>query len=174
MANTLRISIFCLDQVGLISAITGRLFDMGVNLGDTAFAILGTGAEFTAVCDTPTELGIPEIEEQLKSLPELKNADISINQFDLSTIHGPTANITHKITISRGDNPGLIARLSEVFLEFNANIVRLNSEIVPGDTGNQYMIYISVWIPEETSEACLSTVANTANALQMRCHTEKV
>lgn len=38
------------DRVGLISAVTARLFDLGANLADTNFAVLGTGFEFNAVC----------------------------------------------------------------------------------------------------------------------------
>ncbi|MBU3915784.1 ACT domain-containing protein [bacterium] len=174
MTSNIRISIFCPDRVGLISAITGKLFDLGINLGDTNFAVLGTGAEYAAVCETHSELDIEEIEEHLKSLPELENADISVNRFDLSSVHGPTASITHRITIKGGDNPGLVARLSEVFVEFKANIVRLNSEKIPGEAGNQYLIDFSVWIPEESTESCLATISNTANTLQMHCQVKKV
>ncbi|MCP4749535.1 MAG: amino acid-binding protein [Proteobacteria bacterium] len=173
MTTTLRISVFCPDRVGLISAITGKLFDLGANLGDTAFAVLGTGAEFTTVCDLPEGTSKDEVEEQLNSLEELKEADVTVSLFQLQPIHGPMADITHRITIRGGDNPGLVARLSEVFVEFDANIVRLNSEKIPGGTGDQYLIHISAWIPESCAEACLATITNTASALQMRCHAEK-
>ncbi len=174
MITSLRISIFCPDQVGLVSAITGKLFDLGINLGDTSFAVLGTGAEFTSVCEAPSELEIQEVQEQLQSLEELKNADISVKHFDLSMLHGPTANITHKIKVKGGDNPGLIARLSEVFIEFKANIVRLDSEKIISGKQDEYLIHISVWIPELIAEACIATVVNTANTLQMQCQTEKI
>ena len=40
---TVLITIFCHDRTGLVSAITGRLFEIGANLGDTSFAMLGGG-----------------------------------------------------------------------------------------------------------------------------------
>jgi len=166
---TVRISIFCQDQVGLVSAITGRLFDLGVNLGDTSFSILGSGAEFAIVCDVPKSLEKQEIEEQLSDLKELQGADINVSLFELDSTHGSNANITHFILINGGDNPGLIARISEVFIEFGANIVRLNSERISGEKGDQYGIEIAVWIPAINSEACLATVSNTAATLQMQC-----
>ena len=42
------VSILVQDRVGLVSEIADHLFDAGVNLGDTTFAVLGSGAEFTA------------------------------------------------------------------------------------------------------------------------------
>ena len=174
MTTTLRISVFCPDNIGLISAITGRLFDLGANLGDTSFSVLGTGAEFTAVCEVPDTVGAAEIEEQLQSLTLLEGADITVAPFNLSVIQGPKANITHHISVEGRDNPGLVARLTEVFVEFNANIVRLNSSKILGEEGDQYLINFAVWIPDSSVDACLATIANTASTLQMKCHSEPV
>ncbi len=70
-----RISVFCADRVGLISAITSILFDLGINLGDMTFAVLGSGAKYTSVCEAPEELGIADLKAQLIDIEELKGAD---------------------------------------------------------------------------------------------------
>lgn len=168
---SLLISIFCPDQTGLISAITGKLFDLGINFGDTTFAILGTGAEFTTVCELPTDLTQVEVDEHLKALPELADAKISITTFELSTQHQQTAHITHYFTIQGEDHPGLIAQLSEVFMKFDANIVQLNARVVP--TSTQYIIQIAAWIPKERTTSCLASINNTASSLQMSCQWEE-
>ncbi|MBU2648120.1 amino acid-binding protein [bacterium] len=172
MSTLFRISIFCPDKMGLISAITGKLFDLGANLGDTNFAVLGTGAEYTAVCSIPESVTKTDLEEQLGALPELKNADIRVAPFDLQISHSASAQITHRILVEGGDNPGLVARLSEVFVEFDANIVRLNTEVIPGKPNNLYRIDICVFIPDPSIQACLATVENTASTLQMVCSVE--
>ncbi len=174
MSTPFRISIFCPDKIGLISAVTGRLFDLGTNLGDTNFAILGTGAEYTAVCTVPDTVSKSEIEEQLRALPELKEADIQVVPFKMQISHAAIANSTHRIIVEGGDSPGLVARLTEVFVEFQANIVRLNTEVIPRETGDQYRIDIYVYIPSSSMQACLATVENTASALQMRCLVESL
>ena len=132
MSTPLRISIFCPDKIGLISAITGKLFDLGANRGDTNFA------------------------------------------FDMPISHAASANITHRILVEGGDNPGLVARLTEVFVEFKANIVRLNTEVTLGEPSDQYRIDIHVYIPNPSVQACLATIENTASALQMRCFVESL
>lgn len=169
MSLSALVSIIGPDRVGLVSAITGRLFDLGANLGDTAFAVLGGGAEFTAICEFAAEMDLETLEQELEALPELDGAEVIVQRFELPTMHSASETITHMITVSGGDSPGLMARLCEVFEQFGANIVRLNSERVPGGTaqhgGNQYVITTAVSIPEASTDACLATIANTAGEM---------
>ena len=166
MTSTVLVSIICPDRIGLVSAVTGELFDLGANLGDTTFAVLGGGAEFTAVCSLPEDITIALLESNLKALDDLAEAEITVADFELSPVHGETAQITHRISLKGGDHPGLIARLSEVFIQFKANIVRLNSEGIPGGNNDQYEVRIAAWIPPESAKSCLATIANTAGELQ--------
>lgn len=169
MATVALISIICEDRTGLISAITARLFDLGANLGDTTFAILGGGAEFTTICELPPDLSLEDVQRDLAGLPELHGAKLAVSPFSYESVHGPSAEITHRVEIHGADSPGLIARLSEVFVEFGANIVRLNSARVPGTDGAKYVLRLAVWIPAAKTETCLATVANTAGALNLTC-----
>ena len=66
----------------------------------------------------------------------LQGAEITVAVFTLEPLHGPSQQITHRITLSGGDQPGMIACLSELFIEFKANIVRLVSET--GGDGAKY------------------------------------
>lgn len=168
------VSVSCPDRVGLVSATTGCLFELGVNLGDTTFAVLGEAAEFTSVVEVPPGSTPEAIEAALRQLPELKDADISVSPFELAPIHGPSGQVNYRITVSGGDRPGLIARLSEVFVEFKANIVRLNAERVVPPDGTRYAVIFAVYIPEEHVRSCLATVANTAGGLGLSCEWEEV
>ncbi len=168
------VSISCPDRVGLVSAITGCLFELGGNLGDTTFAVLGGGAEFISVVEMPEGTGPEALEAVLRKLPELDDADISVSPFTLAPVHGPSGKVNYRITVSGGDRPGLIARLSEVFVEFKANIVRLNAERIVVPDSTQYAVIIAVSIPEENVRSCLATVANTAGGLGLGCEWEEM
>lgn len=168
--RTVLISIFCPDRTGLVAAITGRLFEIGANLGDTSFAVLGTGAEFTSVSEVPDSLQPEGIEADLASLPELAGARISVRPFDLGTGHGPLARVTHRIALSGGDRPGLIARLSEVFGAFGANIVRIDAQRWHDE--GLYVTRFAVAITDR-AEVCLATIANTAGELNLTCRIEE-
>ncbi|MGF1640759.1 MAG: glycine cleavage system protein R [Rhodospirillales bacterium] len=173
MTTVALISITGPDRVGLISAISGRLFELGANLGDTAFAVLGAGAEFTSVVELPDDLGLEATAAELQALPELADAEVSVTRFALAPVHGPLGRVTHTITVAGGDRPGLIARLSEVFQQFQANIVRLNAERIDDPRGgSHYAVVFAVCLPEDNARNCLATVANTAGSLALSCHWE--
>ncbi|MEO5335518.1 MAG: amino acid-binding protein [Magnetospirillum sp. WYHS-4] len=174
MTNTAWISISCQDRVGLVAEIAGRIFDLGGNLGDTTFSVLGEGAEFTSLCDFPASVAPGAVEAELKTLPELDGAQVSVRHFDLAPVHGPAGQVTHRIAVSGGDRPGLVARLCEVFVQFHANIVRLHAEKIPGPGGGQYVVNMAVNIPPDATQRCLATIANTAGELRLDCHWEAV
>jgi len=169
MQNVYLVSVLSSDKTGLVSAISGCLFDLGINLGSTNFSVLGSGAKFTAVCESDPEISRVSLEETLGSLPELANAEIQVVDFEFSAEPAANTEITHRITIQGGDHPGLVARLTEVFIEFDANIVRLNADRLNNDGEDQYLIQIAAWIPGSREHACMASIGNTASALQMQC-----
>lgn len=168
------VSISCPDRVGIVSAATGCLFELGANLGDTTFAVLGEAAEFSSVVEVPPGVTPGDIDAALRRLPELSNAEISVALFELEPVRGQSGQVNYRITVSGGDRPGLIARLSEVFVEFKVNIVRLNAERIIAEDNAQYAVIMAVYIPEENVRSCLATVANTAGGLGLCCEWEKV
>lgn len=174
MAETVLISVLCPDRVGLVAAVTGRLFDLGGNLGDTVFAVLGGGAEFTSICDLPDGVDPATVERDLRALPELEDADIAVRPFGMASTHGPSGTVTHRIVVSGGDRPGLIARLCEVFVQFKANVVRLNAQKGIDGGRERYAIVAEVWIPQGSAPSCLATVDNTAGELGLACRWEKI
>lgn len=173
-ANTALISIICQDSAGLIADVTGRLFDLGVNLGDTTFAVLGGGAEFTLVGKLPANVDLDEVERELRAVPLLENAQLTVRPFTYRETHDQSAQITHRIEITGDDSPGLIARLSEAFSQMGANIVRLNSESVPSPSGARFLLRMAVNVPESKAAVCMATVANTAGQMNLTCRWQQV
>lgn len=169
MAHDVRIAVSCPDRTGLLAAITGRLFDLGANLGDTAFAVLGEAAEYACVAELPDTVSTGDVTSELAGLPELDGAEISVTPFALSSVHAEQGRVTHRIEVRGEDKPGLVARLAEVFAEFNANIVRLDSERLPGGAAGEYLIRFEVWIAPERATNCIAAAANTAGSLGLSC-----
>ncbi len=174
MASVALVSILCRDRVGLVSAIADHLFGAGVNLGDTAFAVLGTGAEFTSVCELPDGVTIQELEEGLARIPELEGAQVRVVPFAFEPSPGPMGRITHRVEVSGGDQLGLIARLSEIFTHYGANIVRLEAQKLPDRQGGRYVTRFAVSLPPDRAEICLAAVGNTAGSLGLASRAEVV
>lgn len=165
--NTMLISVLTADRTGLIAAISGCLFDLGANLGDTTFAVLGEGAEFASVADLPPSISVNDVKVRLAALPEVAGGHVDVTPYSFKPHYGPTARVTHRITISGGDQPGLVARLSEAFGQYGANIVHLEAQKSPEPTPGRYMTRFAVSIPANTTETCLATVTNTAGSLNL-------
>jgi glycine cleavage system transcriptional repressor len=173
MASIALVSVLGADRVGLVAAIAEHLFNAGVNLRDTTFAALGSGAEFVALCELPAGLTAGEIEAGLKGLPELEGAEIRAVPYAFDPSPGPAGSVTHRITISGGDQLGLVARLAEVFRQYEANIVRLEARKLSDQEGGLYVTRFAVFIPEDRRSLCLATVGNTAGTLGLSCKVEE-
>ncbi len=165
MPSVALVSILCHDRVGLVSSVADFLFSAGVNLRDTTFAVYGAGAEFSSVCELPDGTTVDDLQEGLARLPELEGAELRVAPFAFDPTPGPTVRITHRIEVSGGDQLGLIARLSEIFAQFGANIVRLDAQKLPDAEGGRYVTRFAVSLPLDRADTCLSAIANTAGSL---------
>lgn len=79
-----------------------------------------------------------------------------------------------RIAISCPDRPGLVARLTEAFSDYGANIVRMDCERVSGGSAEDYIVRIEAWIPEDRADTCLAAVDNTAQSLGLTYSAESV
>ena len=167
-ASQVYVTISGQDRLGLISAVTACLFDLGATLGDTSYTVLGTGFDFSAVCDMPAGVTLAEIRTGLVRLEVLEGARITVEPFELEPSQAENARITHRLRVTGGDRPGLIARLSEVFQQFEANVVRMTSvrRLVENEQYD-YITRFAVHIPEGRSDACMAAIDNTAQQLSL-------
>ena len=172
MAHDVRIAISCPDRSGLISALTGYLFDMGAEIGDASFVALSGRAEFAAVARLPDDVSADDVHAGLDSLADLKGADISVAALSLNNAAGEIAHVTHRIEVRGTDRPGLVARLTEVFADYGANIERMDCERISGRFAEDYVIRVEAWIPPERAETCLAALDNTAQSLGLSSSAE--
>lgn len=174
MSQDIRIAISCPDRTGLLSALAGRLFDLGADMGDASFAVLGQTAEFAAVARLPENLSLDDIRSALEDVEELGGAQIDVTAIVGDAPRADSGHVTHRVEIRGADQPGLVARLTEAFADYKANIVRMDCERVPSGTMGDYLIRIEAWIPESRAATCLAAVDSTAQALGLSSHAEPV
>ncbi len=174
MSHSLYVSLKGPDRIGLVAAVAGSLFDLGGNLRDTSFAVLGTGFEFSCVVEVPGGLDADAVRSALAGLAPLEGADLTVAEFHDAADQGDSSPITHWIEVIGSDQPGLIARVSEVFGEYNANLVRMSSGRERAGRqaaeGPRYVTRFEVSIPPERAGACLAAVDNTAGQLALTCN----
>lgn len=169
------ITIIGRDKVGVISEVTSYLFDIGANVADSSYAVLGEGFEFSAVATFASHIDTAETEEGLAGLPSLKGARIAIAPFDFDTTRSEAATISHTVEITGGDRPGLIAGISEVLGDYGANIVRMSSKRhVDREGVAHYRTRFAISFDDARIDALSSALANTAGSLRLNCEVEAV
>ncbi|WP_417317825.1 glycine cleavage system protein R [Emcibacter sp.] len=173
--HTVLISIVSPDQVGLVAAVAGRLFDLGVNLADTSFAVLGKGCEFSCVAELPRGISSRFLQSELQSLDCLEHADCLVTDFRFPLDQDNSSEVTHLIEVGGGDQPGLIARLAEAFIDYDANVVRMHSTRRIGKDGTMaYHTTFAISVDPDRAEACIAAINNTAGQLQLTCRARQV
>jgi glycine cleavage system transcriptional repressor len=173
-SNTFLISVMGLDRVGVVSAVTSYLFEIGANLADSAYAVLGKGFEFSCVAEFEAAGAAEEVEDGLKSLELLAGARISVTPFQFDLVHGESGRITHTVEITGGDRPGLVARVSEVLVDYGANIVRMSSRRTASDEGFDYRTRFAINVEGARLDALKNALSNTAGSMRLNCSLEAV
>lgn len=169
------ITIIGRDQVGVISEVSSYLFDIGANLADSSFAILGQGFEFSCIASFDADTQAAEIEKGLSAIECLQGARITVDTFKFDTDRSDAARITHVVDITGGDRPGLVARMSEVLMDYNANVVRMSSKRqIDGDGVAHYRTRFAINADQGRLEGLSSALFNTAGSLRLDCHIEEV
>ncbi|WP_417457331.1 glycine cleavage system protein R [Kordiimonas sp.] len=168
------ISIIGLDRVGVVSGVTGYLFETGANLADSAFAVLGEGFEFSCIAEFEAGADEDEVSAGLAALDVVAGARITVSRFPFALARGESATITHIVDISGGDRPGLVARISDVLVEYGANIVRMSSKRTAVDAGFDYRTRFAINLGEGRFAALEAALYNTAGSLRLNCGVEAV
>jgi glycine cleavage system transcriptional repressor len=163
------ISIMGRDKVGVVSAVSGYLFEIGANLADSAFAVLGEGFEFSSVAEFGAGVDSGEIEAGLAQMEALAGARITVSRFPFELLRGESGHITHVVEITGGDRPGLVARISEVLVQYGANIVRMSSRREASADGFNYRTRFAVNVDERRLKALENALSNTAGSLRLEC-----
>ena len=99
---------------------------------------------------------------------------IRVVPYPFDPVPGSMGQITHRVAIAGGDQPGLVARLAEIFAQYGANIVRLDAQKLPEAEGGRYVTRFAVWLAPERAAICLAAVANTAGSMGLVSHAEAV
>nr|WP_281500835.1 ACT domain-containing protein [Kordiimonas marina] len=102
----------------------------------------------------------------------MEDARITVAPFPFNLVRGDSAAITHVVEISGGDRPGLVARISEVLMEYGANIVRMSSKRIPSKDGFDYRTRFAISAGPERFEQLESALYNTAGSLRLDCKVE--
>jgi len=167
MAENALVSYVGPDRAGLLSKITGRLFELGGNLGDITFAGLGQAAELTMIYEMPADMTLDALRRDLGGLPEVQGGEFKVTEYHFKSTLGVTSRITHRVILSGGDRPGLVAKIIKIMDQHSARVIRMNAERISGAMGNQYIARFAISVRDEKAPACLAAIVSLAGELKL-------
>lgn len=112
-----------LDAPGLVSTITTKIFEMGGNIVDVEeYARRDLFFIFLVIDFSASARAIDEITSTLKAIEDETDLRVSVGLYDMKTLTPVPEKESHIVTILGVDQPGIIARVSTFFHNYNINI----------------------------------------------------
>ncbi len=141
------------DRPGMAHAVAQILFDCGCNIEDTTMTRLSGQFAMILAVGSP-DMSAQELETRLSPLRHLLGLHI-----DVATAADTTENKTDAprwiLTAYGAEKTGLLARLTGVLAEQNANVTDVQTRVASG--GSVYVMLLELELPDSLEPAALET-----------------
>jgi glycine cleavage system transcriptional repressor len=134
------------DRPGIVAAVSRVLHERGGNLQDSAMTILG--GHFAIVLLVATEDDPAALREALDAATEDLGLTISVSRAEAARNQ---ADPTHLLSVYGADRPGIVAGVTAVLAELDANITDLETQVIGADTEPVYAMVIEVVADDEAA-----------------------
>ncbi|MGI8708987.1 MAG: glycine cleavage system protein R [Actinomycetota bacterium] len=132
------------DRPGIVSAVTGALYELGCNLEDATSTILRGHFSITLIVKATRAPG--EVEEALEPVGRefgLTLAVKPVEEADTAVVEP-----SHIVSVYGADRPGIVFRVSEALARKGANVTELASRLIGEDADPVYVLMLEVALPQ--------------------------
>jgi glycine cleavage system transcriptional repressor len=158
------VSVFGRDRPGIVAAVTRVLADAGCNLEDTSMTILrGHFAMMLVISGGAGVIG-DDLEAQLSSVADRLDLQLSVRPVSDDVTAARVGGERWSAAVYAADQPGLVARISEVLADHQVNIVGLETRLV-GEPDAVYVMHFELEVPAGRAAQVQSDLAGAARAL---------
>jgi glycine cleavage system transcriptional repressor len=158
------ISIFGRDRPGIVAAVTRVLADAGCNLEDTSMTILGGHFAMMLVISGGTIISLGDLEARLGSVADQLALQLSVRMVTDHIVAVPVQGERWSAAVYGADQPGLVARVSEVLAGHRVNIVGLETRLV-GEPNPVYAMHFELEVPAGLAGRVQADLAAVAGEL---------
>jgi phosphoserine phosphatase len=121
--RTISLSAIGLDAPGLVSRITGRVFELGGNIIDVEESCRRGLFSIFLIIDFPPSVGpMSPVLARLKTIEDETGLKVVVGAYDAQEGAASSEKENHLVTVLGMDRPGIIASISNFFLKNNINI----------------------------------------------------
>ncbi len=134
------------DRPGIVAALTEALLEVDGNLEDVASTILRGHFSMMLVVSVPDGSSADELERALGQAAWPLRVAITVRDVEAGEVVRLRA--THYLVVYGSDRPGIVARLSRLLSEREANINDLSCRLVGSEESPVYAMIAEVAVPE--------------------------
>ena len=151
MADTREVALTVIgaDRVGIISAMTSALADLGSNLEDSSMTILRGHFAMTLIISTPAS--VEEVRAAVTDLAASLELLVDVREVALDPV-GPDAGVRHTLVVQGADRPRIVAQVMSVVAAHGGNVTDLTTRLV----GTMYLLVAEVDLRSASDADALS------------------
>lgn len=132
------LTLFGVDQRGIVARISSEIFKLGANLGETSMSRLGD--YFTIMAFVEFSGPLAELQQHIDQAAKDLNLQFHLDALQSHGHQQSTPNI--RIRFYGNDRAGLVATVSAALAEAGINIVDLQSDITGRNDSQQFVMAI--------------------------------
>lgn len=136
------------DRPGIVSGLTGVLYELGCNLEETTMTGLRGEFAMLMLVRLPASLALPELESALHETGRRMGLTLEVRPLapDEETPR-ESGGAGYMLRVYGADRPGIVHAATRILAEHNLNITDLNTRVLPGSNGPVYVLLLEVDAP---------------------------
>ncbi len=145
------------DRPGIVSQVTGILFDLGCNIADSSCSILGGQFSMILILAHPDYVDRESFGDAFLPLEE---SGLSVFLRVLKPggeIRPDIEGDLCMISVYGSDKPGIVYRVAKILGEKQVNITDLNTKLVGSEERPVYVLILEAVLPENITEEDVDT-----------------
>jgi glycine cleavage system transcriptional repressor len=137
------------DRPGIVSQVSGVLYDFGCNLEETTMTRLRDQFAMLLLVRLPAGRTPQELEQALRLPTDALGLSLVVRPLPTTPEQAPAPEGEGYILRLYGaDKPGIVHRVTSVLSERGLNITDLNTRVIPGSSGPVYVMLLELDAPD--------------------------
>jgi glycine cleavage system transcriptional repressor len=136
------------DRPGIVSAVSGALFDLGCNLQDATSTILRGHFSITLIVKAERSVSVREVEDALDPVADDLGLIVTVKPVEEAS--GAVVEPSHIVSVYGADRPGIVFRVTEALARAGANVTELASRLIGDEADPVYVLMLEVALPDPT------------------------
>lgn len=149
MPNRHIITAFGTDAPGIVMSITKTLFELGCNIEDSTMSQLRGNFAMMMVIKIPDDASFEQLDSAFNEARKKLGLMVDIKPFT-ETLFKEKGSLGKKgfmLTLSGGDQPGIVYYVSKTLANMNINISGINTVVLDDANGDTYIMILELEVP---------------------------